>query len=524
MKTIKTKAWLQYEAGLRYKQRVGLYETVRRNERFYRGNQWYGAEGAEIPKPVFNIIRRIVDYLVCSISPGSVSLSFTDENLPFVRDRDTAALIRRATELLSKHASYRWEQNKMDFKVYSLLHDAALSGDGVFYCWWDPSAGSGQEYTGDIVTGLVDNTNLFVADVNRADIQSQDYIILSGRESVATLREQARRYGVPQEEIAKIVPDTKAKNQSGDLGEHELLADDESERKATCIVKFWREEGFVVFEKSTEGVVVRRQRTNMTLYPVAYMNWYPTKNSFHGTSPITGLIPNQKFINRAFAMVMKHMTDTAFSKVVYDKSRIPEWSNEVGQAIAVLGGTNVADAVSVVGVGKLQEGYLELIELAVAMTKELMGATETALGDGEAINTSAILALQEAARIPLDQVRRSLCRCIEDLANIWVDMMCAYYPDERLLPYIEEGTERAERISFSLLKGALLRARVDVGEFRRYGAAGMMSLLNKLLEGGHITPGQYIERLPPGLLADRALLLEELKATKNTGREERAFE
>jgi hypothetical protein len=223
-------------------------------------------------------------------------------------------------------------------------------------------------------------------------------------------------------------------------------------------------------------------------------------------------------------MVMKHMTDTAFSKVVYDKSRIPEWSNEVGQAIAVLGGTNVADAVSVVGVGKLQEGYLELIELAVAMTKELMGATETALGDGEAINTSAILALQEAARIPLDQVRRSLCRCIEDLANIWVDMMCAYYPDERLLPYIEEGTERAERISFSLLKGALLRARVDVGEFRRYGAAGMMSLLNKLLEGGHITPGQYIERLPPGLLADRALLLEELKATKNTGREERAFE
>jgi hypothetical protein len=52
----------------------------------------------------------------------------------------------------------------------------------------------------------------------------------------------------------------------------------------------------------------------------------------------------------------------------------------------------------------------------------------------------------------------------------------------------------------------------------------MMSLLSKLLEGGHITPGQYIERLPPGLLADRALLLEELKATKNTGREERAFE
>ncbi len=524
MKKLKTKAWQQYEAGLKYKQKIGLFETIRQNERFYRGNQWYGSEGAELPKPVFNIIRRIVDYLICSVLPGSVSLSFTDENLPFVRDPGSAAVIRRAVEVLSKNASYRWERAKMDYKLYSLLYDAAISGDGVFYCWWDPVADSGQEFTGDIVTELVDNVNLFVADVNRADIQSQEYIILSGRESVASLREQARKNRVPEEAVARIVPDDETKNQSGDMAEYELHADDEGERKATCIIKFWREDGFVVFEKSTEEVVIRRQKTNMTLYPVAYMNWYPTKNSFHGTSPITGLIPNQKFINRAFAMVMKHMTDTAFSKVVYDKSRIPEWSNEVGQAIAVLGGTNVADAVSVVGVGKLQEGYLELIELAVAMTKELMGATETALGDGEAINTSAILALQEAARIPLDQVRRSLCRCIEDLANIWVDMMCAYYPDERLLPYIEEGTERAERISFSLLKGALLRARVDVGEFRRYGAAGMMSLLNKLLEGGHITPGQYIERLPPGLLADRALLLEELKATKNTGREERAFE
>ena len=34
------KAWLQYEKGKEYKRRIGLYETVRRNERFYRGDQW----------------------------------------------------------------------------------------------------------------------------------------------------------------------------------------------------------------------------------------------------------------------------------------------------------------------------------------------------------------------------------------------------------------------------------------------------------------------------------------------------
>lgn len=37
-----TAAWRQYEAGRDYKRRIGLYETVRTNERFYRGDQWKG--------------------------------------------------------------------------------------------------------------------------------------------------------------------------------------------------------------------------------------------------------------------------------------------------------------------------------------------------------------------------------------------------------------------------------------------------------------------------------------------------
>ncbi len=516
MKKLKTKAWRQYEEGLEYKRKIGLFETVRQNERFYRGNQWYGAENTDLPKPVFNIIRRIIDYLVCTVSSGDISLSYNDENLPFVRDPAEAAAIGWAVGAMTKNAAYRWERAKLDRKLYSLLSDAAISGDGVLFCWWDPSASAGRDFTGDIATEVIDNVNLFVADVNRADIQSQDYIIISGRESVEALCEEARKYGASAEMIKKIEPDDGGANQSGDMARYELGSGEGhyGERKATCLIKFWREDGVVYFEKSVEGAVIRRQRTDLTLYPVAYFNWFPTKNSFHGTSPISGMIPNQKFINRAFAMVMKHMTDTAFSKVIYDKARIPEWTNGVGEAIAALGGTNVSDAVSVVGVGEMQEGYLELIELAARMTKEMMGATESALGDGEATNTSAILALQEAARIPLEQVRRSYFQCIEDLANIWADMMCAYYPDQRLIPFAEGGEERAERVDLSSLRGALIRARVDVGEISRYGAAGTLSMLNRLLDGGHITPEQYIERLPAGVLTDREALLEEIRQKK----------
>ena len=227
--------------------------------------------------------------------------------------------------------------------------------------------------------------------------------------------------------------------------------------------------------------------------------------------PITSMIPNQKFINRAYAMVMKHMTDTAFSKVIYDKSKIPEWSNEVGEAIAAVGGGNIADAVSVVGVGKMQDGYLGLIENAISNTKEMNGATETALGNVDPTNTSAIIALQEASRIPLTQVRATFCRCIEELAAIWAVMIFCYYSDERLLPFTENGELRAEGVSFTRLSEALICAHVDVGNVERSSPITTQSILDKLLASGHISAQTYLEMLPAGILQERNKIIECVK-------------
>lgn len=504
-----SKAWAQYEAGKAYKRQIGLYETVRLNERFYRGDQWQDSRSQDLPRPVFNLIRRVMDYLICTVASTDLTIRYTDESLPFMKDRAEAERVRQYLDVMTKNAAYRWERNGMDTKVFRLLTDAAISGDGVLYCYWDPKGNGSGGYEGDIMTELVDNVNLFVSDVNRADIQSQDYLILAGRATVGALRREAMQNGVSEADAKKIVADRAYDAQSGDLASCELEGDEEE--KTTYLLKFWREDGKVVFEKSTKECVIRRVRTDCHLYPVAYFNWYPTKNCFHGTSPISSLIPNQKYINRAYAMAMKHMADTAFSKVVYDKSRIPEWSNGVGEAIAAVGGGNISDAVSVVGVGRMQEGYLELINNAVSLTKELMGATESALGNLEANNTSAILALQETSRIPTEQIRSAYYRCVEDLANIWSDMMCAYYPTQRLLPFAQRGESMAEQVDFDLMRRGILRACVEVAEIARYSAVGAQSMLDKLLDGGFITAADYVRRLPAGLVLDRDALLEDIQ-------------
>ena len=128
------------------------------------------------------------------------------------------------------------------------------------------------------------------------------------------------------------------------------------------------------------------------------------------------------------------------------------------EEIAAMGGGNVADAVSVVGVGQLEDGYLELINSVVENTKGMMGATESALGDAEASNTSAILALQQASRIGLGQVSARFNRCLGELAEIWADMLCAYSPQERLLPVREGGGVAAYPVNYRQLREELLHA------------------------------------------------------------------
>jgi hypothetical protein len=102
----------------------------------------------------------------------------------------------------------------------------------------------------------------------------------------------------------------------------------------------------------------------------------------------------------------------------------------------------------------MQDDYLKLIELSTDMTKDLLGATDSALGSEVANNTSAILALQETSRIPLEQVRTAYYRCIEELANIWADMMCAYYPAERLIPIKTENGVKSTYFDLDKIKKA----------------------------------------------------------------------
>ena len=514
-----TLAWQQYEDGKNYNRRIGHYATVRENERFYRGDQWKDVDSGGLPTPVFNLVGRIASYLTSSVLSYRMGVSFRCDSLPYLPEGRRKERLEEQLELLNRYLTGQYRHFSSGQSLRDAVQDAVITGDGIFYTYWDEGLGTGQPFRGDLRTVTVDSVNLFVADVTNSDLQSQEYLILAGREPVQSLRREALRHGCDEETVRAIQPDSDVTEQAGDYSRMEN--DDPEAGKATFLLKFERDEnGHVCFEKSVRGAVIRREQTGMTHYPVAKFSWDRVKNSFHGASPLTQLIPNQKYVNKAYAMAMKHMADTAFSKVIYDKRLIPEWSNEVGEAIGVVSGGDIRTAAATIGVGEMQADYLRLIEQAVQQTKDLAGATDVALGEVDPTNTSAIIALREAAELPLDSVRASLCVCIGELAEIWLDMLGEYCGSRRLFAEFTHGGESlAAVLDLELLRSEELHAVVDAGASGRYSKVTLLNTLNTLLQDGHITFAQYLERLPEGVLQDRETLLSEVKAA--SGKEEK---
>lgn len=499
-----TEEWKLYEQGREYHHSIGLYDRVNENERFYRGDQWEGVQSGGLPTPVFNLFRRIIDYFTSTVLSSAVRMRYSPE-YPIGSAETETRIIDRLNRLVES----RWEKQKMDNLLASALHDAAISGDAVCYTYWDPSVSTGQPYTGDFVSVLIDNTNVFFGNPNCREVEKQPYILLSMREPVESLRKQAESNGISPEEIRKILPDDDTSYESGDLAKKEL-----ENTRCISLIRLWKnEEGHVCFRKSVRNAVIREETDlGLTRYPVAVMNWTPVKNSWHGQAVATGLIENQIFINKSFAMVMKHMMDTAFSKVVYDSTVIDEWSNRVGEAVAVNG--PVEGVAKVLSSGQMQAGMLEVIRLAIASTKEFMGATDTALGDVKPTNTSAILALQQSTNLPLENVKRALYQFVEDIGLVWLNFLFAYYDDRRLVPAGREGESEYLPFGLSGYRNRLFGCRVDVGPSTYWSEITVLNTLDRLLQLGKITLTQYLERLPDNLIPKKRELLEEIRASE----------
>lgn len=482
--------WEEHESCLSYNETIELSDTVKKNEDFYIGDQWEGVNAPDLDHPTFNFLQRVVSFFIAMIVSDDVGVAFS----PFDDDAGNIAIC----SMLENEVSKVIERGKAKNKGQMVIRNSAVDGDGCFYLWFD--ADSGKD--GNIEIELMDNTKVEFSNPYCGDPQKQPYIILVQRLPVDTVKDMMERNKCPQVDIDNV-----RSEYAGYYGEDKDGAD-----LVTVLTKLYKQDGRVWFTKVTKDVTVQKPTdTKISRYPLAWMNWLPVKNSYHGHAAVTGLITNQIYVNKLMAMAMEHQKRLAFPKLFYDMTKIREWTNRVGESIGVAGDPNTAVASTFRG-ADMSNQVLEVVDRTINYTRDFMGASDAALGNVRPENTSAIIAVQKASSAPLELQRMSYYQFWEDTVLIVLDMIKAYYGTRNVYMNVAEDVRELVPFDFSKLDYDTMRIKVDVGAASYWSEIVEAQTADAMFKSGVITDAlTYLEAVPNGYIRNKNKLMETLK-------------
>ena len=545
-----SKIWQEYKNGINFKSSIGLrglYDQAKMNERFYVGDQWHGAHcGNDRPLLRHNIIKRIGDYKISMISASPVSVNYTAEGIPNTVDmskrvdeaREVIASgqeyegfgegtaseeeINLVMSALSDYFKVTGERLKFDEQKEQVLRNAYISSTGVLHTYWDENVKTGlyadegrtAAIKGDIASEVLDIENVYFGDPSVDDVQKQPYIIIAQRKSVKELRKEAKKYGAKDYAIEQIKADSNYSYESGDYGDKEQ----EGTKKATVITKYWKEQNdngdtVVKAVRTCESVIIRPEwELGLTLYPIAKFTWERRRNNVYGESEITYLIPNQIAINRmltasVWAVIMLGMP----IMVVDDNVVMDEVTNEPGQVIHASGDAiAIKSAIQYITPPNFSPNFDNNIQSLIGNTLTQAGANDAALGDVNPDNTSAIIAVREAATMPLQTVQNRYYQFCEDVARIWAEFWMTKY-GRRSIKMVDSGNVWYLTFDGNRYKDLLVTAKVDVGASTLYSEAQTIRTLGNLFDRQVIDVMQYLSRLPKGIIPDVTGLIKEIQ-------------
>ena len=500
----------EYQKMLGYNTAVNLDETVRANENFFIGKQWEGVDAKGLPTPVYNFLKQVVLFSVANITTDNIKMQAT----PLACER-TPEDVERVAEIVNKEFDRLFEFNRVPNLVREYMRNAAVDGDSCLFTFWDDTVDAGFGLRGGIRTEIVDNMRVGFGNTACRDPQKQPYILIERREMTKELRRAAQEAGNPR--WNDIQPDNE---------NHNTDSNKNSSERSTVLLRMWKERKTgTVWACEVSGRVMLREPWDMglRLYPVTWINWDYIPDSYHGQALVTGLIPNQIFVNKLFAMSMISLMTSAFPRTVYDKTRIPKWNNAVGAAIGVNGG-DVSGVAKIIDPAQISPQIAQFIQTSVDYTRQFLGATSAALGETRPDNTSAIIALQRAASIPSEITKQNLYKSIEDLGRIYLDFMAAYYGKRKvqvsmpdvgadILAFAGKDPEELETVLFDygILNDMPMALKLDVGASSYWSEMASVQTLDNLLMQNKITIEEYLERIPDGYIPKRQELIASRK-------------
>ena len=516
-----TKDWELYEAGVKYNQSLygadrDYYDVINTNIAFANGDQWRNVTGEGLPKPVFNIIKRVKQFKIASLKSNNIAIQIQPmEYRPDDSDEQMQTSIHK-TDLANAEVKNILENINFDSLSRQLLNDGFDTGDMCLHFYNDVTKTPYKKFPdikGTICAEVIDSTNVMFGNPNIKNVEKQPYIIIVGRDLVKNLQDEYKRNNKNKKnDASNITEDTMTSYLAGDNSKVELEADKYG--KALYVLKYYRgKNGKIYANKSVQNMYIYKgKETDYDYYPIAFNNWDSVKGSYHGRAETTGIIPNQIAINKMFAMVIYHLMLTAFPTAVYDADKVANWTNEIGAAIPLtnVGNSSIHNIAGYLEPASMSGQIINAIELAMQYTKDTLGVGDASLGNITMDNATAIIAVQKSNAVPLENVRANLYELVEDCGRIILDMIATDYGIRPVI--ITDGDNRTvEEFDFSELKGMWLHIKADVGSASYFSEIASLQTLDNLLNAGRIEFIDYLKRIPDEIIPQKQELIQELE-------------
>lgn len=510
IENFETEEWKLYEKGKSYNISMGVYKDTEDNYNFYHGNQWKEAKLGNIQPITLNVIRPTVKYKVGVLNSNSYQIVF---NPNVYESYEQAQKLEDICKILNRYSNKIWEVEQVNKKVREILKDSCINSEGIAHAY---------EENEKIKVEVIDKTNIYYGNENDSDIQSQPYIIISYRRTVDSVKEEARKYGTSEEEVAKITSDSDYEEQSGKDKRIEEIS-------PMCLVllKYYKKDGTIWMKKSTKTAIIRNESdTKLKLYPVAHMVWEEVKGYARGMGEVKYLIPNQIEINKTATRRAVAVQLCAYPKLVANMKYISNSKSleKVGTTIKLdeMPADDVNKVVSYLKPTTMSTDALNLQQELMKDTQELAGAGDTVTGaiDPTRASGKAILAVQQAGQQPLNDQVEKFKTFIEDLARIWFEMLQTYSLNgiattkETNNPKTGEIVEQPYEITYDMLQSMKLNIKIDITPHSSYDKFAQEQSLENLMLKKLITFDEYVKALSEDSVMPKPKLEKILKDRK----------
>ena len=519
------KIWNEYQQGLNYFKKRGLDKEWEDCENFYEGNQWPQAtkRTKTLPRPVINVCAMIADNKKAGILSGNLKMVYQPAEMfgeYFEKAEQGADLFTRFAEYVSKEL----KQTNLDDEAQSY---ATQLGTYIYHYYWDTTISGGMQtpYVGGLRAEMIHPKNCIIHNPMEYDIQKQKYVIIASCEPLDSVKKLAKKNGIREWDL--IGKDTDMDN-----------SDELEISVCTVLTKYYRENGKVVWVKSTKESLI----TNPTywepdigkvkfdeiktdeeevaepdkgqketdgyfrkqLYPIVFKWHKKRKNCAYGIGEIAQSIPNNRAINFNLAMMLLSTQQTAWPKIIqkYGALANQQITNEPGEVVT----DNTKGqgwGVKYLETQGFNSQALLLTDKIIDLTRATTGSTEVVTGEvlGANMAASAIIALQNQAKKPIEMYQKGLAKTYEDIGKIYEQFFKYYYNDGRMFSYNDEDNNQYvaqmyggdyQNIDYSL--------QIEVGQAGTYSDSLAVSLLDNLRASQTIDDDDYIELYPDNIM------------------------